>query len=282
MENVNFRKVEEPLLKWIGGKRKLLDNILPKFPKKIRYYHEMFIGGGSVLFRFLWLVKNKDIDVKKIYAYDSNEMLIAFYKQVKDDYNKLYETIMKIKTAGEKCDKSEYYYYIRQSYNSSKEIDIGRIAEFVYLNKTGFRGLYRLNKKGEYNVPYGNYKNPEIINLEHLKNISEKIQNVEFICCDFEDIKNIRKDDFVYMDPPYVPEKKGGFVNYSKDGFIQEKHEALFKMCNKMKCKWILSNSNTETVKDALSEFNIQEIYARRAINSKNPAAETKELIIYN
>ena len=282
MEKVKFRKVEEPLLKWIGGKRKLLDNILPKFPKKIRHYHEMFTGGGSVLFRFLWLVKNKQIDVKKIYAYDSNEMLIAFYKQVKDDYNELYETIMKIKTAGEKCDKSEYYYYIRQSYNSSKEINIGRIAEFVYLNKTGFRGLYRLNKKGEFNVPYGNYKNPEIINLEHLKNISKKIQNVEFICCDFEDIKNIRKNDFVYMDPPYVPEKKGGFVSYNKNGFTQEKHEALFKKCSKLKCKWVLSNSNTDVVKEKLKNYTIEEIVARRAINSKNPNAKTKELIIYN
>ena len=271
-----------PILKWIGGKRKLLDYIIPKFPKKIRHYHEMFIGGGSVLLKFLSLVNNKEIDVKKIYAYDSNEMLIAFYKQIKNDYNKLYEEIMKIKKDGEKNNKSEYYYHIRKRYNSTKEINISRIAEFVYLNKTGFRGLYRLNKKGEFNVPYGNYKNPEIINLEHLKNISNKIQNVEFICCDFEDIKNIRKNDFVYMDPPYVPEKKGGFVNYNKDGFTQQKHEALFKICNKLKCKWILSNSNTDIVRDKLKKYNIEEIIASRAINSKNPIAKTKELIIFN
>ena len=271
-----------PILKWVGGKRKLLNHIIPKFPKNINNYHELFIGGGSILLRFLSLVQENEIKVNKIYAYDSNPVLIEFYKQVQQNYKELYETIMKIKKAGEKCDKSEYYYYIRQSYNSTRELNIARIAEFVYLNKTCFRGVFRLNKSGGFNVPYGNYKNPEIVNEEHLKSVSELIKDVTFICCDFEDVKNIKKKDFVYMDPPYVPEAKGGFVSYSKVGFTEEKHKALFKICHKMKCKWVLSNSNTETVREALKKFNIEEIVARRAINSTNPAAKTKEVIIYN
>lgn len=269
-------------IKWIGGKSKLFNTISTYFPKEINNYHELFIGGGSVLFGILYLIDNKKITLRgKINAYDSNEILIAFYKQLQTGYTLLYNTVVSIKKA-ETDNKEEYYYYIRNLYNNRKDIDIMKIAEFVYLNKTGFRGVFRLNKSGGYNVPYGHYKNPEIVNREHLGKISQLIQNVEFICCDFEDIKNIKNDDFIYMDPPYVPEKKGGFVSYSKNGFTEEKHIALFKMCNKFKCKWVLSNSNTEIVRNNLKKFNIVEIEARRAINSKNPAAKTKEVIVYN
>ena len=275
-----------PILKWIGGKRKLFKHIFSFFPKKIMNYHELFIGGGSVLLGLLEAQKRNEIIVEKnIYAYDSNPILIAFYKQIQTDYNKLYKEVLKLKnhliSLPSDEEKSLYYYNIRTLYNNS-EINLEKIAMFIFLNKTCFRGLFRLNKSGKFNVPYGNYKNPEIINEQHLKNISELIKDVKFICCDFEDVKNIKKNDFVYMDPPYVPAQKNGFVSYSKNGFVQEKHEALFKICNKMKCKWILSNSNTETVKNALKNFNIEEITARRAINSTNPASSIKEVIIYN
>lgn len=269
-------------IKWVGGKSKLFGSISAYYPVEINNYHELFVGGGSALLGLLDMVKNKKIKVNgKIYAYDSNEILIAYYKFLQSDYSLLYDTVMKIKNA-EIEEKEEYYYYIRNLYNTRKDIDIMKVAEFVYMNKTGFRGVFRLNKSGGFNVPYGHYKNPTIVNKEHLKKVSELIKNVEFMCCDFEDVKNIKENDLVYMDPPYVPEKKGGFVSYSKNGFVKEKHEALFKLCKNMKCKWVLSNSNTETVREALKHFNIQEIDARRAINSKNPAAKTKEVIIYN
>jgi DNA adenine methylase len=277
---------ETPILKWVGGKRKLLHHLLPKFPKKINNYHELFTGGGSVLIGLLKAQKANEIIVKKnIYAYDSNSILIAFYKQIQKDYSKLYTEVLKLKNGlinqTTEEDKSLYYYNIRAIYND-KEIDIEKIAMFLFLNKTCWRGVFRLNKKGGFNVPYGHYKSPEIVNEKHLKNVSELIKNVEFICCDFEDIKKIKKGDFVYMDPPYVPVKKGGFVSYSKVGFTKEKHEALFKLCNDMKCKWALSNSNTEIVRENLNNHTIEEITARRAINSTNPAATVKEVIIYN
>ena len=184
-------------------------------------------------------------------------------------------------------DKATYYYNIRTLYNS-KTIDIEKIAMFVFLNKTGFRGLFRLNKSGGFNVPYGNYKNPKIADIDEWKKVSELIKDVIFVCSDFEKlfpnffIKNINKNDFIYMDPPYVPKKKNGFVSYSKDGFTKEKHNKLFEMCNKLNCKFLMSNSDTDIVKKELKKFYMSLIWARRSINSKNPEATTTELLIRN
>jgi len=275
--------VQKPLIKWVGGKHKLLHHLLTKFPTTINNYHELFLGGGSVLLGVLSAQENKKITIKgKLYAYDSNPVLIGFYKAIQSNWKELYDTIMKIKKAGEKVEDKEYYYYIRQLYNSRDDTDMARIAEFVYLNKTCFRGIFRLNKSGGFNVPHGNYKNPKIADPIEFEKVSKSIQNVEFICSDFEDVNIRSKKDFVYMDPPYVPEKKDSFVAYDKVGFTEEKHNALFDKCIKMKCKWMMSNSNTEPVREKLKKFNIVKIDARRAINSKNPAAKTKEVVVYN
>ena len=185
--------------------------------------------------------------------------------------------------AGEKNDKKEYFYHIRKIYNSRKEINLMKVAEFVYLNKTCFRGLFRVNQMGGFNVPYGHYDNPSVCDETSYKQISELISDVEFYCLDFEEGReNIDKGDFVYMDPPYIPEKKNGFISYSKDGFSKEKHETLFKMCKEAEFKFVLSNSNTDIVKDSLKQFTILEVDARRAIHSKNPGSKTKEVLIYN
>lgn len=274
----------KPLLKWVGGKSKLLQKIIPLFPKEITNYHELFLGGGSVLLSVLTAIKDNKLKVTgKICAYDSNPILIAFYRAIRGDYKKLYETVRKIMKAGEKNDKKEYFYHIRKIYNSRKEINLMKVAEFVYLNKTCFRGLFRLNQMGGFNVPYGHYDNPSICDETSYKQISELISDVEFYCLDFETGReNIDKGDFVYMDPPYVPEKKNGFVSYSKDGFSKEKHETLFKICEEADFKFVLSNSNTDIVKDSFKNFTILEIDARRAIHSKNPGSKTKEILIYN
>jgi DNA adenine methylase len=282
----------KPLLKWIGGKQKLLHFIFDHIPKKINNYHELFLGGGSVLLELLEKQKANEILIQKnIYAYDSNATLIAFHKQIQKDHDKLYREVLKLKNnwKNEETDedKAAYYYKVRALYNS-KEIDIEKIAMFVFLNKTGFRGLFRLNKSGGFNVPYGNYKNPKIADINEWEKVSKLIKNVKFICIDFEKLfpnfflKNINKNDFIYMDPPYVPEKKNGFVSYSKDGFTKEKHHKLFEMCNKINCKFLMSNSNTELVKNELKKFIISIIWARRAINSKNPQSKTIELLIKN
>lgn len=277
--------IQKPLIKWVGGKHKLLHHLLTKFPTTINNYHELFLGGGSVLLGILSAQENKKITIKgKLYAYDSNPVLIAFYNTVKTDWKNLLHKINIIKAleTNDNYTKEEYYYKLREEYNKNNELDLIKIAQFVYLNKTCFRGIFRLNKSGGFNVPYGNYKKTGIADPKEYEKVSNLIQNVEFICSDFEDVDIRSKKDFVYMDPPYVPEKKDSFVAYDKVGFTEEKHNALFDKCVKMKCKWVMSNSNTEPVREKLKKFNIVEIDARRAINSKNPAAKTKEVVVYN
>jgi len=164
-------------LKWVGGKSKLFGLISQHYPSEINNYHELFVGGGSALIGLLDMVKKTKMKINgKIYAYDSNEVLITYYKFLQTDYSSIYDTVMKIKNA-ESEDKEQYYYQIRNSYNNRENIDIMKVSEFIYMNKTGFRGLFRLNKSGGYNVPYGHYDNPQIVDKEHLKKVSERIKD---------------------------------------------------------------------------------------------------------
>lgn len=160
---------------------------------------------------------------------------------------------------------------------------------FVFLNKTCFRGLYRVGPNG-FNVPYGNYKNPEIINIDHLNEIHNLIKNVKFIVSDFKlvlaekNLQNFENNDYIYMDPPYAPENKKSFVQYNKDGFNEEEHIKLFELCNKMNNKFMMSNSDVDLVRNhfTTSKYNLTSISCKRKINSKSPNSKTNELIIMN
>ena len=159
---------------------------------------------------------------------------------------------------------------------------------FIFLNKTCFRGVFRVGPKG-FNVPYGHYNNPEIINKEHLLEIHILIQNVVFECCDFNtSLTIVEPNDFVYLDPPYAPETDTSFVGYTENGFNIENHNKLFKLCNDEininNKKFMMSNSNTDFVKQHFTEekYSIKVITAKRSINSKNPDAKAKEVIIKN
>ena len=280
---------EKPILKWVGGKTQILDKILKQFPETMDSYHEIFVGGGSVLLGFLTLVKQKKIKVNKVFAYDLNSELIALYKNIqlfpKNLYNEVDKLIEKYyETFDDEEDKApeEYYYDIRTKYNKlvNKSTLVGS-AMFIFLNKTCFRGLYRVGPNG-FNVPYGNYKKPEIINKNHLLRVSCLIKDVEFIQGDFETtMKNIKEDDFTYLDPPYAPESKTSFVGYNKTGFSLQKHEQLFKLCKNLD-SFIMSNSCVELVLDAFPEddFEIDKIQCKRSINSKKPESKTMEVII--
>ena len=181
-----------------------------------------------------------------------------------------------------KTSKESYYYWLRNKYNTI-ESSVERSALFIILNKTCFRGMYREGPNG-FNVPFGNYKKtPSIITKTRLDNISYLMKDVVFIHSDFKtSLKNIKENDFVYMDPPYYPIKKTSFVNYSKNGFNEENHEELFKICNEAKYKFLLSNSNSDVVLEKLKKFYIQDIEVKREINSKNPAMKAKQILIYN
>lgn len=311
MSHTDFSEVRivKPIIKWVGGKTQIIDKIMREFPIRINNYHEIFLGGGSVLLALLSCVNEGIISVSgNIYAYDLNEPLIYVYKNIQSNHEYLYEEIRKLIDDFNSCNDGElnrkpknlreakesrenYYYWIREKYNSlssdEKKLPIGS-AMFIFLNKTCFRGVFRVGPRG-FNVPYGNYDNPEIINKEHLDEMHNLIQNVIFECCDFKtSLSNIRnEDDYAYLDPPYAPETKTSFVKYTENGFNMNDHEELFQLVNELTMnnkKIMMSNSDVELVRDNFNEeiYNVVSIYCKRAINSKKPQSKAKEVIIKN
>ena len=309
-ENININteikmaenKIQKPFLKWVGGKTQIINDIISKIPKEINNYHELFLGGGSVLLAILSLQKQNKIVIKnKIYAYDINYDLINVYKNIQNNKEELYKLINIYKNEYDsiegsivnrnpssieeaKSSKESYYYWIRKKYNNIDKNTIECSALFMFINKTCFRGMYREGPNG-YNVPYGHYKKtPTIISEAELNYISDLIKDVEFKHCSFtESIKNVKDDDFVYLDPPYAPEKTTSFVGYVADGFNLETHQLLFNEIKKLKTiKFVMSNAKVDLVIDNFKEYNCDDIIARRAINSKKPDSTTTEVIIYN
>lgn len=297
--------ITKPFLKWVGGKTQIINTILEQIPTVINDYHELFLGGGSVLLGVLSLLKDEKIIIKgDIFAYDINYNLISLYKNIQTNHNKLYEMVIEYRDEYDKyigkdinrkpiekpdkntSSKESYYYWLRKEFNNSEKGSINNSALFLFINKLCFRGMYREGKNG-YNVPYGHYKKtPSIITKDDITYISELIKNVKFIHSDFIDsFKNIKSDeqnDFVYLDPPYAPENDKSFVGYDKNGFKAEKHQQLFSLTKQLKCKLMMSNSNVDIVRNNFNEYNIKEIICRRAINSKHPESKTTEVIITN
>ena len=297
--------VQKPYLKWAGGKSQIINQLLNIFPKKINNYHEIFLGGGSVLFALLSLKKLGSIIIEgKIFASDINKGLIGTYLNIQNNKDSLFNSIQKhldiynsiltddyinrnpnnIREA--KSSKESYYYWLRNLMNSSNDpFTVEYSALFMIINKFCFRGLYREGPNG-FNVPFGHYKKtPTIISKDDIDSIFNLIKDVEFSCCDFsESFNKIKKGDFIYLDPPYVPEEKNSFVSYTKDGFDENKHNELFNQIHNISSHsfFVLCNSNTDLVLNSFENFNIEEITAKRSINSKNPESKTKELIINN
>jgi DNA adenine methylase len=304
--------IPKPILKWVGGKTQILDKLISDFPIEINNYREIFLGGGSVLLTLLCYVKSGIIKIhNNIYAYDLNEPLIYVYKNIQTHHNELYNMLQTIITEFNECGtgtinrtptnieeakiaKENYYYWIRSEYNklclNDKKSILGS-AMFIFLNKTCFRGVFRVGPNG-FNVPYGHYKNPEIINKEHLEEIADLIQNVIFECCDFTtSLTRIEPNDFVYLDPPYAPETSNSFVGYTENGFNIENHNNLFKLIHNLtdtNKKIMLSNADVDLVRENFcncaknEKYSTLSILCKRSINSKNPDAKAKEVIIKN
>jgi DNA adenine methylase len=297
--------IKKPFLKWLGGKSQLLNIIIKNIPKKMDSYHEIFLGGGSVLLALLCLKSKGEIIIKKdVYAYDVNKYLINTYKFIQKNPLELYERIMSMvdqyknieyssvyrdpKTLEEAyTSKESYYYYIRKEYNNKikkNEESLETAALFIFLNKICFRGMYREGPNG-FNVPYGHYKTtPEVVNKEDLLYISELIKDVKFEACDFErSLQNVKENDFVYLDPPYVKENINSFTGYTVDGFNMKQHIKLFnEIKNLNNIKFLLSNSCTDLVKETFKDYKIYILEARRSINSRNPESKTNEVLILN
>ena len=299
-------KIQKPFLKWVGGKTQIIKDIITRIPTEINNYHELFLGGGSVLLAILSLQKQNKIVIKnKIYAYDINKTLINVYKHIQDNKDELYKHIdLYIKEydsikgsiinrnptsiVDAKTSKESYYYWIRNKYNNMDKDTIECSALFMFINKTCFRGMYREGPNG-YNVPYGHYKKtPTIITENDLNYISDLIKDVKFIHSDFSSsIKNVKDGDFVYLDPPYAPTNNKSFVGYVADGFSLETHKILFneiKKLDEQKIKFAMSNAKVDLVMENFKEdkYKSEDIIARRAINSKKPGSTTTEIIIYN
>jgi DNA adenine methylase len=300
--------IPKPILKWVGGKTQILDKLIVDFPVEINNYREIFLGGGSVLFTLLSYVKNGIININgNIYAYDLNEPLIYVYKNIQTHYNELYDMLQIIIIDFNECGNGEinrkpvniieakiakenYYYWIRSEYNklclSDKKSILGS-AMFIFLNKTCFRGVFRVGPNG-FNVPYGHYNNPEIINKEHLEEIHNLIQDVIFECRDFNtSLTMVEQNDFIYLDPPYAPETDNSFVGYTENGFNIENHTNLFKLIHFLtdtNNKIMLSNSDVSLIRENFTneKYKILSILCKRSINSKNPDTKTKEVIITN
>ena len=292
--------VMKPFIKWVGGKTQIIDTVLTLFPSHIQNYHEPFLGGGSVLLGLLSYIQMGKIKVSgKIYASDFNKALIYCYINIQHNINELLQELTILsnefyeikdsiinrqpKDKIEACSSYEsYYYWIRSQYNQSDKITNKSSAMFIFLNKTCFRGLYREGPNG-FNVPYGNYKHPGIYDETHLRLISKLIQPVIFTQATFQtSFKNIISGDFVYLDPPYVPEQKTSFVSYNANGFTLETHTELFKKIKQFH-QFLMSNSHVQLVTDEFPLPYITHIIScRRAINSKSPDSKTNEVLIKN
>ncbi len=264
-------------IKWAGGKKQLLEQFKPLFPKKIERYLEVFVGGGAVLFYIIQHYKPKYVFIS-----DINKELINTYEIIKNDVENLIIRLKKLKQQHNK----ETYYKIRVE-DPKLLSPLSRASRFIYLNKTCFNGLYRVNSKGGFNVPIGSYKNPAICQEKELREVSKLLKNVKIKVMDFEKItKQAKKGDFIYFDPPYYPLKKNSFTTYTKGSFLereQKKLKEVFSKLDKKDCKIMLSNSNTKFIKNLYKDYKRTFVKANRMINCNGDGrGKIKEVVITN
>ena len=257
-------KLVTPVLKWVGGKRQLLETFKPLLPQKINSYCEPFLGGGAVLF---------ELQPKKAYVNDINSDLILVYTVIRDDVDELIACL-------ESFDNNAESFYAVRDWDRDKEkyaalSDVQKAARTIYLNKTCFNGLYRVNNAGEFNAPFGNYKNPNIVNAPVLKAVSAYFNTAEihFSSSDYTEIlSTVKKGTFVYLDPPYDPvSDTSSFTGYTKGGFTRDDQIKLRECCDVLDKKgvhFMLSNSATDFIKEQYAAYNITIVKAKRAINS--------------
>ncbi|MBA1433677.1 DNA adenine methylase [Bombilactobacillus bombi] len=255
----------KPVTKWVGGKRQLVSKLIEHLPQDFNSYFEPFIGGGALL---LALAPQKAI------INDNNQELINVYRVIKDHPLSLLAELQKHQDNNSK----EYYLYVRNWDRSEiwqQLTPIQRAARLLYMLRVDFNGLYRVNKKGQFNVPYGKYKNPNIVNRDDILRVSNYFQqaNIQILCGDFQKaVASAQKNDLVYFDPPYIPlTSTANFTSYTKDDFTLEDQKRLcqtFFDLARRDVKVMLSNSDTALTRSLYKNANIHIVQARRAINS--------------
>lgn len=273
LTNLTSESKPKPPVKWAGGKGQLIPQFEPLFPKTgWDFYIEPFVGGGAVFFHLL---------PRKAVLIDSNEELINFYIVVRDELEALLDDLRKHKN------NAEYYYYIR-SLDPGFLTPVERASRFLYLNKTGYNGLWRVNSQGKHNVPFGRYKNPKIVDEPNLRLVRDALKRAELLCGDFSLVLDYaRPGTFIYLDPPYHPlSDTANFTSYTADAFgpdDQRRLAGVFRELDKKGCLVMLSNSDTPFIRELYAEYDIQVVYARRAINCRGDRrGPITELVIRN
>ena len=267
----------KPVLKWVGGKRQLLDSIGPLIPSNPKLYVEPFVGGAAVLL-------HKQPQHARINDY--NEELVNVYRVVRDEPDELLELLRE----HEKKNCSEYYYEVRgldrtESYGQLSELE--RAARIIYLNKTCYNGLFRVNAAGQLNVPYGRYVHPNIVNEPGIRALSTYLQgDIDIRCGDYAAaLTGLPKGSFVYLDPPYMPiTATSAFTGYTQEGFGYEEQVRLRDECLKLResgIGFLQSNSDCPEIRDLYEGFTITVVRAKRAINSRGDRrGEVNEVLI--
>ena len=278
-----FDSRPKPFVKWAGGKRQLLPEIQKHLPEKLSSYFEPFLGGGALLFHLLSENKNLKGNVS-----DLNSDLILSYVTIRDNLNGLLKSLQK-HSAKYFSDSKSYYYSVRES-NPKSQIE--KVSRLLFLNRTCFNGLYRVNSKGKFNVPLGRYSHPNIVQEENLRSVNQFLNQNKIIikCQDFSStVEKAKKGDFVYFDPPYQPvSKTANFTSYTNSNFGLNDLKRLAKVSNDLAKKGVnvlLSNSSSKQVRDLFSSkhWKIIKIEANRAINSdSNKRTGHSELLIKN
>ena len=272
-------KLVSPVVKWVGGKRQLLDEIVPLFPKRMTTYCEPFLGGGAVLFCH---------QPKSAIVNDLNGDLMLVYEVIRDDVEDLIEDLQRHENT------SEYFYALRdldrdkESYGAMSKVK--RASRVIYVNKTCYNCLFRVNASGEYNSPFEHYKNPSIVNAPVLRAVSKYLSenNIELLSEDFETtLQRVPRGGFVYLDPPYDPvSDTASFTGYNSGGFDRNEQIRLKECCDILTqrgVKFLLSNSATSFIKELYKDYTVATVHAKRAINSDaSKRGAIEEVLIRN
>lgn len=269
-----------PFVKWAGGKRQLLSQIKERMPEKYNNYFEPFVGGGAVAFELL---------PEKALINDINKALINAYKQICDAPDAFLKTVNNL-DAEMWEDGKKYYYSLREHYNDKlmkAEYDVELAALFVFINKHCFNGLYRVNGKGLFNVPYNNSRRVSV-DEGAIRDISKYLQGISIIDGDFEEAcKGAKKGDFIFIDSPYAPLNPTSFESYTKEGFDIESHRRLARLYDELTergCYCMLTNHNTELINELYGnkDYKIDVVSVKRMINSDASNRVGEEVIICN
>lgn len=272
-------KLVAPVLKWVGGKRQLLDVLMPLLPNKVTTYCEPFIGGGALLF---------EMQPKVAYVNDINRELIRVYEVIKHDVENLIIVLQEFRN------EADYFYSVRDwdrdKLKYATLTDVEKAARIIYLNKTCYNGLFRVNNAGEFNAPFGSYRNPNIVNAPTLRAVSSYLNSasVRLTSLDYAEVlRDLPKGTFVYLDPPYDPiSDTSSFTGYSRGGFSRDDQIRLRECCDHLHSrglKFMLSNSATDFIKEQYAAYNITVVRAKRAINSNAAKrGEVDEVVVRN